>query len=107
MAKQIRGLFREVNYLTNEDSATISELQLSILMEIADSLQVMSKDHDALIRERDWYKQRYENAIKAKAALEKRMISVRAVKTRYKNERDKLKQQLGAKLNDTKPLSKP
>jgi hypothetical protein len=63
---------------------TLEQINTGTFQRIADACELMAKNHDALVRDRDWYKRRFEEANASSERLGRRINSLRGVITKMK-----------------------
>lgn len=69
---------------SQEGSLTGDQIRTGALLRIADATEAMSKNHQALIDERDSYKRLYESAVRREDELIRRNRSLRGVITKLR-----------------------
>jgi len=73
------------NWCADQDDAlSEGQIKLGCILRIADATELMSKNHQELIRERDNYKKWYEEERDKKNHLMRRIISLKGVITKIK-----------------------
>ena len=71
---------------TSDDAnLTLDQIKAGALLRLADATEVMAKNHQALIDERDSYQRRYESAIRREDELIRSNRSLRGVITKLRN----------------------
>ena len=80
MSEDARALSRK-NWTTE---TTIEGIKFGCLLRIADATEKMAQSYDTLIRDRDWYKNRYKEQQEAIKQLERRLAASRGVISRMK-----------------------
>lgn len=71
-------------YLETDTSLPQDKIQLGAILRIADAAEAMAKNYNELIKERDNYKQWYEQAHQRNQALHRRIYALKAWITRWK-----------------------
>lgn len=86
MSKDLRE-WSKGRWLPNSSKPDIEEIQSGCLQRIADATEMMSKNHDALVRDRDIYKRLFRDSKDRIEQLERSNAALRGVITRLKKER--------------------
>lgn len=81
--KSLRDISRS-NYFPNE-SPSYEGLQTGCLQRIADATEIMASNYVQLQKDRDWYKQKYEEQQRKIASLENTIKSLRGWITKWKS----------------------
>lgn len=63
---------------------TFEEVQTGCLQRIADATEKMAQNYDSLIRDRDWYKKRFNELIEDNKRMAKRIAAYQGVIKRMK-----------------------
>ena len=64
---------------------TFEEVQLGCLQRIASATELMAKNHDVLVRQRDWYKRSSEDLALRNDQLKRQLAAARGQVTRLRN----------------------
>lgn len=80
MSEDARKLSR--NYWTAE--TTVEGITFGCMLRIADATEKMAQSYDSLIRDRDWYKSRYNEQRKEIQTLKRKLAATQGVVTRTK-----------------------
>jgi hypothetical protein len=72
------------NYGLFNTAPTLEEINSGSLQRIADAVELMAKNHAALLEERDRYKRRWEEELDRRAARDQTISALRGVITKLK-----------------------
>lgn len=62
----------------------LDQINTGAILRIADATEVMAKDHQDLINDRDWYKKRYEEGLEDLKKLDRKITAMKGVITKLK-----------------------
>lgn len=80
--------------LDNASDLPVEYIQTGCLMRIAEATELMAQNYRQLMEDRDQYKRWYEQKKVEIERLQNEARTLRGVVTRFRNERDKLKNEL-------------
>jgi len=82
MDKQSFRKVSKLDFLTNPSSTDTKEVQIGCLQRIADAVEKMAETYPQLIKDRDYYRDRYAANQKEIGTLRRQIISLKGVITK-------------------------
>lgn len=70
--------------MTTDQNLNIEQIQLGAVLRIADAVEKMAQNYNALLTDRDWYKRRYQEQSEVISRLQRSQAGLRGYIKRLK-----------------------